>query len=70
MITGGSVILSEIARSTKQNCNIKKCVDRFESRLDLYSNIESIVDENYQKIATSLINPRKLYFVDGGYYKR
>lgn len=46
--------------------NIKKGVERLERHLDSYGDIAHIVKENYISLVKPLINPRKLYFVDGG----
>lgn len=65
IVSNNSIILSDIVRTTGMD-NIKKGVERLERHLDSYENIADIVKDNYVEIVKPLINPRKLYFVDGG----
>lgn len=65
IVSNNSIILSDIARSTGMD-NIKKGVERLERHLDSYDDIAHVVNENYISLVKPLINPRKLYFVDGG----
>lgn len=65
ILTSNSIILSDIARNT-QSTNIKKTVERIERHLDAYDQISDMIDSNYIDIVKPLINPRKLYFIDGG----
>ena len=46
--------------------NIKKGVERLERHLDSFDEIANKVQDNYSSIVKPLINPRNLYFVDGG----
>ena len=65
IVSNNSIILSDIVRSTGMT-NIKKGVERLERHIDSFDGISNIVKDNYQTIVKQLINPRKLYFVDGG----
>ena len=65
IVSNNSIILSDIVRSTGMS-NIKKGVERLERHLDSYDDIAHVVNENYIFLVKPLINPRKLYFVDGG----
>lgn len=65
IISNNSIILSDIVRSTG-NSNLKKGVERLERHLDSYDKIAEIVDNNFSNIVKDIIDPRHLYFVDGG----
>ena len=65
IVSNNSIILSDIVRTTGM-ANIKKGVERLERHIDSFDSISNIVKENYQTIVKTLINSRKLYFVDGG----
>lgn len=66
IIKSSSVNLSEIARANCEKPNIKKYVERLERHLDSFSEIENTIKSNYVNLVKPYINPRKLYFVDGG----
>ena len=65
IVSNNSIILSDIVRASGMN-NIKKGVERLERHLDSFNEIANKVQDNYSSIVKSLINPRNLYFVDGG----
>ena len=65
IVSNNSIILSDIVRASGMN-NIKKGVERLERHLDSFDEIANKVQDNYSSIVKPLINPRNLYFVDGG----
>lgn len=65
IVSNNSIILSDIVRASGMN-NIKKGVERLERHLDSFNEIANKVQDNYSSIVKPLINPRNLYFVDGG----
>ena len=65
IVSNNSIILSDIVRASGMN-NIKKGVERLERHLDSFDEIANKVQNNYSSIVKPLINPRNLYFVDGG----
>lgn len=64
--TQNSIILSDIARASSPNIQIKKAVEKYERHLDEYSKYQDLVETNYANMVKPYINNRKLYFVDGG----
>lgn len=64
--TQNSIILSDIARASSPNIQIKKAVEKYERHLDEYSKYQDLVETNYADMVKPYINNRKLYFVDGG----
>lgn len=64
--TQNSIILSDIARASSPDIQIKKAVEKYERHLDEYSKYQDIIESNYANMVKLYINNRKLYFVDGG----